>query len=1010
MLCLLTITVYSAGPAASEASAADERNWIGSPLYHREIPKPKDGKGCIIELWMIAADPRLDFHSQDKLPTEVCAYHAEGFSYGIFSRMYTSIGLDNWTKESYMAVKKDGDDYARPVQDFGYNGSMPLPSLGKSTSLAVVSATPGYFTQATLAIIDDFLSKLTVDILSGYYRLLPNSYRENFNNEGGKELVINGYGASSNGKWLAVISKGQLMRINMQSGQTDIIAKHNFVESYLWPDPIYNLFINNDGNRLGYAGRTSDAVIFSISENCVTPDSSPTSYLDRRIYTRCLYRTIGPELDVHSEQIGPYSGGIRWYFYPSLLNNGTVLQYQDSHDLWHQISYENFSANKYMALGDSYASGEGDVDQFGGPHYLDGTNVWGDYKVGIPRENCHVSDHSYPFLLGAHAGLQQHFGMETVACSGAVQLNIAKRLDDFRPHAEYIAGVYMGQLTQRDGQDRPRLEGIPNATQLQQEALDKLLPGRVQQVEQLKRLQPYVATVQISGNDLNFAPIIQSCALNWPGTHKEQTTNPVPEDCDWSRSEFRAKVAAAILSNRADLVKLYRELKQASPNTQFYAVGYPLFVKQAMFCLNIPSFSPAEVEFITESIKFTNATIRSAASEAGFRYLNIEDALGDQVICGKDGAMTAPFDFVSAAAMADMKRGVTAEEVLTKYGITNPPTRAYLKRLFTDYERVRAINPKASPYLKFLEVTQELSHPNAEGHRLIANKVIDALGNESILTANCDGRVILCPGADASTIPSVPTYFGDKLSSTGMAVELVSIVFKTIQNGVEDVAKTGYDGGIWVVRQGSKLKITLTPRADIASGAKIVLHSNTYELGELSLESPGVYAAEITIPSSVPVGMHTVEIAGMTTSGSPYYSLMPVAIIGSPDDEDGDGIEDSIDRCLYRSVCMDASGENIVGQKDTQAADQARIVQAIAHAESSLFPTWDEGNCSRALCLKEPIDAEIGDSTLGAVGHPDKNGLRDVKVVYLVLLVGVILATLLLSALALRKRRSSTDK
>ena len=903
VLCVLTITICSTGLVPPVASAAETRNWIDSPLYHREIPKPVDGEGCVIEKWTIKTNPNYDYDTKEYLPQDLCVHRAQKVVYAFFERQYKIKGSPYGIPERVMVVSFDDDIVSKlltPIEDKFKDDYMTQIQIVGDAKLSF--GRYSYANQGiTLRVLDNIIEHLVLNPVSTLYMLNLDSSRIVTNNQG-DPIIFTTFAFSKDGHQLTGIEKNRLLLINTKTSGATAIAKKIFTASYYWPAPSFNLFVSNDGSIVGYLGSNTRAYILEVNDLCTGLEIDDPMTPDTQLHSRCRIRELSDLLEGYDPrpELGYYA-----YSFPSITSDNSDLTYQSHHTgLWHQISYENFSANKYMALGDSYASGEGDIDQFGVPHYLDGTNVWGDYKVGIPRENCHVSDHSYPFLLGAHAGLQQHFGMETVACSGAVQLNIAKRLDDFRPHAEYIAGVYMGQFTQRDGQDRPRLEGIPNATQLQQEALDKLLPGRVQQVEQLKRLQPYVATVQISGNDLNFAPIIQSCALNWPGTHKEQTASPVPEDCDWSRSEFRSKVAAAILSNRADLVKLYGELKQASPNTQFYAVGYPLFVKQAMFCLNIPSFSPAEVEFITESIKFTNATIRSAASEAGFRYLNIEDALGDQVICGKDGAMTSPFDFVSAAAMADMKRGATAEEVLTKYGITNPPTRAYLKRLFTDWERVRAINPKASPYLKFLEVTQELSHPNAEGHRLIANKLIDALGNESILTANCDGRVILCPDAEASKIPNVPTYFGDELSSTGMVVELVSIVFKTIQNGVEDVTKTGYDGGLWVVRQGSKLKITLTPRVDIASGAKIVLHSNTYELGELSLESPGVYAAEITIPSSVPVGMHTVEIAGTTTSGSPYYSLMPVAIIGSQDDEDGDGVEDMNNSCLYVNMCM----------------------------------------------------------------------------------------------------------
>lgn len=1013
VLCLLTITVYSAGPAASEASAADERNWIDSPLYHRQIPKPADGDGCIEEEWIILGDPRVDFHGSNTVPRAVCAYHADGFSYGIYQRAYTSHGLDNWTLESKLAVKKAKDNYARPIDAMNFPGPVLLAGSGYSKNLIMMGSSPGYYTETSAIVFDDFLQKLTIDLESGYYIISMSDSRPLLAGPDGAQQFINGYGISRNGQWIAVISRGQLIRINMLTNKKEVIANRNFVEPYMWPDPVHNAFISDDGTIMGYAGRTSTGVIFRVTNECIDPVNKPSSYLDSRLYTNCEHRVIGYDLDTYSQPISYYSGGVRWYLSVSINSSGELLQYKDSHDVWHQLSYENFTGNKYLALGDSYASGEGDIDAFGVSHYLKGTNIWGDYAAGIPRENCHVSERSYPFLIAAHAGLQRQFGMETVACSGAVQLNIAKRLDDTRPHIEYVNGVYMGQLTQRDGQDRPRLEGIENATALQQEALDMLLPGRVQQIEQLKRQQPYVATVQISGNDLNFGPIVASCSFNLPTVHSQPSDVSTTEDCDWSKADFRAKIAAAILGNRSNLVKLYAQLKQASPNTQFYAVGYPLFVNQAVFCLDMPSLSPAELEFMRESIRFANVTIRSAASEAGFRYIDIENALGDQAICGEGGAMTSPLDFVAGAVMADMKRGAKIEEVLTKYSITEPSIKRYIRALYTDWERLKSIDIHTSPYLRYLDITQQLFHPNAEGHRLIAEKITGALSGATILSAACDGVVILCPDASISTPPEVPAFFGKNLTRTGAIVESASIVVKTIQSGVTAITKTQNAGGIWVMRQGAKFKVVLMPGVAIVGIPKVVLHSDTYELGELALESPGVYAAELAIPDSVPVGMHTLEITATTASKAPYYALMPVAVIGSQEDEDGDGIIDSIDGCLYSTACLQLKGENLINHNPVTSPIKKIHNTVFSGITYRLEPSGI--GCLESICSsKSPIDGITFDGK--AVRSSESLGedrqhiatMIFLMPAYVVLAVAFFLSIFLLHKF-LNKKKSSTD-
>lgn len=910
MLCLLTITVYSAGPAAPEASAADERNWIDSPLYHRQIPKPADGEGCIFEKWTVKTSPIYDYDAKEYLPQELCVYRAEKIAYAFFEREYRAKGSTYSTLERAMAVSFDGDMISKiltPIEDKFKNDYM--------TQVNIVGEAKLYFGRysytnqgITLKVLDNIIDNLSLNPVSGFF-VLNLDRSEMITNDRGDAVIFTSYAFSKDGHQLVGIEGNKLILVKPNLSSPAIIAKKIFTAPYFWPSPSINPFISNDGSIVGYVGSNTRAYILEVDDLCLNKHIDDPIIFDTELHSQCKAR----ELSVSINSYDPHPDlGFYAHSFPNITNDNKVLTYQSHHTgRWHQLSYENFTGNKYLALGDSYASGEGDIDAFGVSHYLKGTNIWGDYAAGIPRENCHVSERSYPFLIAAHAGLQRQFGMETVACSGAVQLNIAKRLDDTRPHIEYVNGVYMGQLTQRDGQDRPRLEGIENATALQQEALDMLLPGRVQQIEQLKRQQPYVATVQISGNDLNFGPIVASCSFNLPTVHSQPSDVSTTEDCDWSKADFRAKIAAAILGNRSNLVKLYAQLKQASPNTQFYAVGYPLFVNQAVFCLDMPSLSPAELEFMRESIRFANVTIRSAASEAGFRYIDIENALGDQAICGEGGAMTSPLDFVAGAVMADMKRGAKIEEVLTKYNITEPSIKRYIRALYTDWERLKSIDIHTSPYLRYLDITQQLFHPNAEGHRLIAEKITGALSGATILSAACDGVVILCPDASISTPPEVPAFFGKNLTRTGAIVESASIVVKTIQSGVTAITKTQNAGGIWVMRQGAKFKVVLMPGVAIVGIPKVVLHSDTYELGGLALESPGVYAAELAIPDSVPVGMHTLEITATTASKAPYYALMPVAVIGSQEDEDGDGIRDSDEQCLYASSCMSASDKEV---------------------------------------------------------------------------------------------------
>lgn len=943
VLMVLATSVIVCGVFYSQATkAASSRNWIDSILYHREIPRPNDAGGCINEQWVVVGDNRMDFHGTSTLPISVCAYHSDGFSYGIYERNYTSYGLNNWMYESKLAVKKNGDSSARPVNNTNFSGPRLLAYMGQSTKMLMVDATPGYFTQSSAIILDDFLQKLTIDPLSGYYNISFSDSRPLVRDAMGNGQSINGYGVSSNGKWIAAIANGQLVRLNMENNQKDIVANRNFVESYMWPDPIHNLFISNDGLTLGYLGRTTSGVVFKVSDECMGTTESPLSYLDRKIYTNCPYKEIGVDLDNYSLPIGINSGGIRWYLSASMLNNDKILQYKDSHEIWHQLSIENFTGEKYLALGDSYASGEGDVDAYFSGNYLAGTDIMGDYSRGIPREMCHQSINAYPFLLGAQAGLQRYFGMNSVACSGAVKINIAKRTEDTTKYSEYVGGRYLGQLTESNSGYKPRLQGVATSTELQKAAMDNLLPGRVQQIEQMKQQQPYVATIQISGNDLGFGPILTSCILNWAGKVGE-LVGVKQQDCDWSQPEFRAKTATAILNNRVDLVKLYRQLKEASPKTQLYAVGYPLFIKQTAICWNTASLSPAEQEFIVRAIQFMNQTVRSAASEANIRYIDIEDALGDQTVCGKSGAMTDPFDLVTSAVMADMKKGMSVDTVKQKYDITNSMEQALIAALYRNIEGAYdSAKFAAHPMLTLAATTQQLFHPNAEGHRLIADKIKSALGDSSILDATCDGRVIICPSTDTAIVPEAPQYFGRQLTETGTIVDMSTLIF---ENAVGANSLQGLAGnGMVVARRDSDLIVKLSPSIQLSAvPPTLYLHSDEYKLGVLSKVSDGMYEATIKMPHDVPIGMHIIEAQAQTSDGQPYFALMSLAVVGDDSDEDGDGIADKNDLCLYSTTCkaIDTRPQEGVSRNQNRTSDSTHGSTGV-NLISSMKSQYDE--------------------------------------------------------------------
>lgn len=275
----------------------------------------------------------------------------------------------------------------------------------------------------------------------------------------------------------------------------------------------------------------------------------------------------------------------------------------------------------YLALGDSYSSGEGDTEKnnaTGQKYYRQLTDVNEDKKQGIPGEKCHISTRSYPYKLAQYMGLKQTGTKQwdTVACGGATiyDLNGSN------------SGGYDGQ--------NDRLRDYADKNTLQKMALNEMIPGRVKQIEFVKKYQPKVITLTAGGNDVDFAGKLATCVGFFS-----------PGDCTWAKTEWRGKLKNDLKGQFGKLKSLYDELKTASNGkAKIYALGYPQFVNGApdAKCSNTFNLNPREREMITNSITYYNSIIRQAAKAAGVKYVDIENAFGSRWLCGdKDSHVTA---------------------------------------------------------------------------------------------------------------------------------------------------------------------------------------------------------------------------------------------------------------------------------------------------------------------------------------------------------------------------------
>lgn len=280
---------------------------------------------------------------------------------------------------------------------------------------------------------------------------------------------------------------------------------------------------------------------------------------------------------------------------------------------------------KYIALGDSFSSGEGDLTPKDQYSYRWGTDVKGDKNH--PTEKCHVSEKSYPYLLAGRMNYgDPNVGADmtwaSVACSGAL-------INDVNGQN---SSQYMGQ----EQDDASRLYGF-NAEALKQEALDNMIPGRQKQIEFIKKYQPKAITITIGGNDANFSLIINTC-VSPDILHGGELATVCSYAKDPSKRSF---IGDNIKDLQDKLIATYREILVAGPtDMRLYVVGYPQFVdsdapdKQ---CGSWVGLTQPERQMITESVNYLNQVIRYATDTSGAIYISNSTSLGNHTLCGTAG-------------------------------------------------------------------------------------------------------------------------------------------------------------------------------------------------------------------------------------------------------------------------------------------------------------------------------------------------------------------------------------
>lgn len=653
---------------------------------------------------------------------------------------------------------------------FGYSGQYSLTPVLIASTNKMVLPLPGNGSNGYFLTFSDDIAKDTAPVfgLRGQivgYNVQYDSTRAFLayqDSEGISQKAVVYSQVFSRNKRFGVfwLSWKNYVRVDFKTGEIRV-----FLQRYgTWHDGIYASrasAITNDGRYVFMNDGTSVVDVQSTCGLVINPDMY-NGTIDQS-YMQCPERQLDPSAVTgydawhQMSYLAPNERSFSYWLAPYPYTTGGT---QEPRKVTVVIDSKHEGVD-YLALGDSYSSGEGDIEKnaHGANFYLPLTD--------ISNDTCHVSSRSYPFLLRDYWGIDEA-NMKSVACSGAQVV-----FDYYRP-----LNGYLGQ--------NDRLKGRQDIPVAQQNAIDKFIPGRVPQLEFVKKYQPAVVTLTGGGNDVGFADILMYCAY---GSGNVETWYKLLAEgfyglatCSFAQSDSEAQqiVNRAIASQYQYTVRLVQSIKQASPNTQIYVIGYPSFISEgAGVCGNSLELDSQERAAIYYYLRSLNAQLSKAANDENVSFIDIEDSLKGGRLCEGSKYVTGTKDVLLSGGAAQ----------------------------------------------------NNMFHPNAEGHKMIAAAIESAIANGSAMDVTVPERpAFVSANMYQGTVINTPVVQGTATSQGPLPLSVEPGQF--------------------------------APNTNVA----VALHSDTINLGTIKTLPNGSIASTL-LHGALPVGFHMLTLEGVGVDG-----------------------------------------------------------------------------------------------------------------------------------------------
>ena len=491
----------------------------------------------------------------------------------------------------------------------------------------------------------------------------------------------------------------------------------------------------------------------------------------------------------------------------------------------------------YLALGDSYSSGEGDIDKQpdGASYYTPVT----DYKGG-----CHISIRSYPYLLKKAWGVHDE-NMHSVACSGAQMVfDYGVRLDS-----------YLGQ--------GGRLAGLTDAQRqaTQQLALDKHIPGRAPQLEFVKKYQPDVLTFTGGGNDVGFADILRYCASS-------------VETCGFVKGRtgtMHDDLMASIDEQYGYTKRFLEQIKVASPKTKIYVIGYPKFLYDESICgLNAALLDPNETALINEGVERLNATLSRAAKDASVSFLNIEEALRGGKICEGSEYVTDPVAaFIANGSIVDQN-------------MFHPNRKGHQKMAESILAAKKAADSGTGPQVPVVI-------PVRPDHKLVRQELTGAiLKKQSDLQVSSAPNTYLPGSSVVLQMHSKPYDLATLVADASGALRWMGKLPSSLQSGIHLLTATGVDADHNPIQVQQFLTVTDTKPGDSSEDTVNICETVPYWYDEQGRDICASYkeahpieddGTSIPVPDSVAKNQLVFEdiALAVSPSASQFIATSPIS-------------------------------------------------------------------------------------------------------------------------------------